>query len=77
MVPKQETTYRRPKRQIEAAAWRHSLSYIPRPYDKLRNNEKDKRKKNSSLIGGKHEKEIMAITYRYPNARSATKSITN
>ena len=38
-MPKQETTYRRPKRQTEATAWRHSLSDIARPYDKIRNND--------------------------------------
>ena len=56
-VPKQEATYRRPKRETEATAWRHSLSDIARPYDKLRNNKKDK-KKRPSLTGGKHETEI-------------------
>ena len=56
-MPKQETTYRRPKRQTEATAWRHSLRDIARPYDKLRNNEKDKRKKRSSLKGRRSEAE--------------------
>ena len=44
-MPKQETSYRRPKRQTEATAWRHSLSDIARPYVKLRNNEPKKRQK--------------------------------
>ena len=56
-MPKQETSYRKPKRPTDAKAWTHSLNDIARPYDKLRNNKKDK-KKRPSLTGGKHETEI-------------------
>ena len=46
---------------------RHSLSDIARPYDKIRNNDKNTtEKKKSSLRGGKHEKKIK--TDLYPNA---------